>query len=185
MNLNTRWWVGELTECAKSERTIFKLVENIPHHSSVVLPTNASNQDMGQAFVALIRDEIANIRNGLESSLISDREGVVSETDEITDAVFDSFQSFTDEQVMKVFRVLRMSWTQYPRKCIGSLSPVLTKITNSSQSGGGLCDKLENCEDWTSYKEIQRESRTAEKPSACIKPLDAVQDYWETVIYAN
>ena len=45
-----------------------------------------------QAFGALFRVEVANVRNGLESDLISDREGVVSDTDEVTDGVCDSYQ---------------------------------------------------------------------------------------------
>ena len=45
---------------------------------------------MAQSFGALFRDKIASIRKGLESDLISDREGVASDTDEVTDVIFDS-----------------------------------------------------------------------------------------------
>ena len=60
-------------------------MENVLHHRSVILPTNASNRDLPQAFGALFRDKIANIRNELESSLLDDHEGVVTDTDKITD----------------------------------------------------------------------------------------------------
>ena len=98
-------WVGELIERAKSEyyndkiikcgrdqRVIFKIVENILHHRSVVLSNNASSRHMVQAFGALYRIKIVVIRNGLESGLINDRESVVSDTHEVTNAIFVSFQ---------------------------------------------------------------------------------------------
>ena len=54
---------------------------------SVVLPINASKRDIAQAFGKLFRDKIANIRNGLESDLISGCESVVSDKDEVSDVV--------------------------------------------------------------------------------------------------
>ena len=46
---------------------------------------------MAQMFAALFRYKIDNVRNGLDSSLISGREGVVSDTGEVIVVVFDSF----------------------------------------------------------------------------------------------
>ena len=86
----------------------------------LLLSVNVSNRDMSQAFDALFRDKIANIRNGLKSILIGDNEGVVSDTGEVTDVVCDSFRSVTVEQVMQVVAKLSSVTCepcQYSLKC--------------------------------------------------------------------
>ena len=57
---------------------------------------------------------MASIRNGIESSLIDDDEGVLSDADEVTD----SFQSVTEEQIMRMFAkcLFHVSWPESPLK---------------------------------------------------------------------
>ena len=89
------------------------------------------------------RDKIAKIRNGLQSISRDNPQFSVTDTDKIIDFVFDRFQPVTEEQMCKV--VVKLSGAtcmldiipiQMPKKCISSLSPVLTKITNISLSNG-------------------------------------------------
>ena len=63
----SEYYNDEIIKCGGDQPTIFKVVKNVLHHRSVVLPTNDSNRNMAQAFGALFREEIANTRNGLES----------------------------------------------------------------------------------------------------------------------
>ena len=72
--------VSEPTERAKTEFYNDKIIKcggdernHLRHHRSIDLLTNVSNQNMAQAFSALFRDKIVNIRTGLESGLINDR----------------------------------------------------------------------------------------------------------------
>ena len=65
-----------IIKCHEDQRTIFKEVENVIDHISLVLLTNASSRDTARVFGPLFRDKAANIRNGLESGLINDREGM-------------------------------------------------------------------------------------------------------------
>ena len=83
------------------------------------------------------------IRNGLESVSRHNPQYDVTDTDKITDLVFDRFQPVTEEQMRKIIVKLSSATcvldpipTQMLKKCTSSLSPVLTKITDISLING-------------------------------------------------
>ena len=133
----------KIIQCGGDQRTIFKVVDSVLHRRSVVFPTCVSNQEMAQNLLEFFRDKLAQIRNGLESVSHDNPQFSVTDTDKIIDFVFDRFQPVTEEQMRKVVVKLSSATcvldpipTQMLKKCISSLSPVLTKITNISLSNG-------------------------------------------------
>jgi len=73
-------------------------VDSVLHRRSVLFPTCASNPEMAQNFSEFLRDKIVKIRTGLESVSHDNPQYAVTDTDKITDVVFDRFQPVTEEQ---------------------------------------------------------------------------------------